>query len=176
MLDQRAAKKTSLLKSADGGALMERVVSDGFDGLENGEAATAEHFQINTKTFVDQFRERHALGKQSASAAEQILHQTDVAFVKAALNDVLLAKTLASSSVERNVDAPFFKVARDVLPEICKLQGGAGRVGQALALLVTIAAKIKDQPPDRVGGVNAVAENRVPIGVALGRLILPKCL
>ena|SRR6516162_1541038 len=176
MLDQRAAKKASLLEPADRGALMKRVVADGFDGVENGEAAAAEHFEINTETLIDDFCERESFGKQRASAGDELLHQTDVAFVKVAFNDVALGETTVSSNVERDVDAAFFKVARDVLPEVGKLQGRAGRVGKALALLVTIAAKIKDQPPDRIGGINAVAKNGVPIGVALGRLILSKCL
>ena len=176
MLEQRATKKPSLLELADSGAFMERVVADGFDGVENGEAAAAEHFEVNTETFIDHFCERQSPVKQRARAGDKILHQTDIALVKAALHDVALGETVVSSNVKRNVDAALFKVARDVLPEVGKLQGGAGRVGKALALLVTIAAEIKDQLPHRVGGINAVAKNGVPISVAVGRLILSKCL
>src|SRR5207249_4372204 len=143
-------------------------VADGFDGVENGEAAAAEHFEVNTETFIDHFCERQSPVKQRARAGDKILHQTDIALVKAALHDVALGETVVSSNVKRNVDAALFKVARDVLPEVGKLQGGAGRVGKALALLVTIAAEIKDQLPHRVGGINAVAKNGVPTATLIG--------
>src|SRR2546429_3862232 len=145
MVEQRSTKKPSLLELADSGAFMERVVADGFDGVENGEAAAAEHFEVNTETFIDHFCERQSPVKQRARAGDKILHQTDIALVKAALHDVALGETVVSSNVKRNVDAALFKVARDVLPEVGKLQGGAGRVGKALALLVTIAAEIRSE-------------------------------
>ena len=159
---------------ADSRALVKRVIAHGFNGVENGEAAAAEHFQVNAEALVDDFRERQALGKKSARASNEIPHQAHVAVVKAALDDIVLGKPLDGSGIERNVDAAFVEVARNVLPKICKLQGGAGGVGKALTLLVAIATKAENQAADRVSGIDAVTENRVPIRIAFPGLVLAK--
>ena len=61
------------------------VVAAGFDGVENGEAAAAEHFEIDAEAGVDHFCERHAFGEERARAGNQILHQANVPAVEAAL-------------------------------------------------------------------------------------------
>ena len=76
------------------------------------------------------------------------------------------------SDIERDVNAAFFQVAGNVLPEIGKLKCGAGRVRETLALAIAIAAKIKDEPADWIRGIEAVADHLVPGLIALGRLIL----
>src|SRR5207253_4664985 len=78
---------------------------DGFDGVENGEAAAAEHFEVNTETFIDHFCERQSPVKQRARAGDKILHQTDIALVKAALHDVALGEIGRASCREREEKA-----------------------------------------------------------------------
>src|SRR5882724_1368108 len=153
MSNQRAAKQTSLLAFADGGALVKRVVSAGLDGVEDGEAAATEHIEIDAESRVHHFRERRAFGEQCPRAGNQIFHQIYVAVVEAAVDDVRLGEAVSGSGVEGNIDAPLFEVARDVLPEVGKLQGGADGVGEELAALIAIAAEIQDKAADRIGGI-----------------------
>ena len=57
------------------------------------------------------------------------------------------------SDIERDVNAAFFQVARNVLPEIGELKRGTGRVRETLALAIAVAAKIKDEPANRIRGI-----------------------
>ena len=176
MLDQSAAEKARLLQFADCGALVKRVVPHGLNGLENGDAAPAEHFEVNAQAGVHHFCKRPSFGKQGACARNEILHQTDEAIIEAALNDIAFSKALGCGGVEGDIDTTFVEVARCVLPEIRELQRGASSVGKALALLVAIAAEVEDQAANRIGGIDAVTENGVPIRVTLRGLILAKSL
>ncbi len=83
---------------------------------------------------------------------------------------------MRGSDVERDVDAAFFEIARNVLPEIGELERGAGGVGEALAFGVAIAAEIENEAADGIRGVDAVVDDGVPIGVALYELILAEGL
>ncbi len=78
-----------------------------------------------------------------------------------ALENILFAYAVSGSLIERNVDAAFFHVARNVLPEIGELQRGAGCVRKALAVLIAITAKVKDQAADGIGGIYAVISRSV---------------
>jgi hypothetical protein len=176
MRDERAAEQARLLRFADRGAMVQGVVAGGFDGVENGDAAAAEHFEIDTQAGVDHFGQRHALGEECARADNQILHQVDVPIVEAVLDDVGLGQAVRGGGIERNVDAALFEVPSDVLPEIGELQCSASGVGKALALVVTIAAQIEDEAPDRIGGIEAIIQHRIPSGTALYGLILAKGL
>ena len=60
------------------------------------------------------------------------------------------------------------------MPEIGELQSRAGGVGEALALVVAIAAEIEDKTADGIGGIDAVVQDGIPSCVALDGLILPK--
>ncbi len=53
VFDQRANEKARLLQFADSRAFVESVVADGLDGVENGEAATAKHFEVDAETLID---------------------------------------------------------------------------------------------------------------------------
>src|SRR5690348_12803503 len=176
MLDQSPAKQASLFQFVDRWALVKRVVTGGLDRIENGEAAPAEHFQINAEALIHHFCERQTFCKQGTRASDQMLHQANVAVIKAAFDDIIFRKAMRCDSIKRNIDAAFVQVARNVLPEIGKLQSGAGGVGKALALLVAIAAEIEDQTAHGIRRIEAVAENRVPIRITLGRLVLAKRL
>ena len=74
-----------------------------------------------------------------------------------------------------NIDAAFFHVARDVLPEIRELQSRAGVIRKPLPLFISVVAKIKHQSSDRIRGIDAIIEHVVPGRVPLHRLILPEC-
>ena len=153
---------------------MQRVVADGFDGVENGEAATAKHSEVNAEALVNHPCERPSLSKQRASAGDEILHQAYVTFVKAALDDVLFGDSLGRGGVEWNINAALVEIARNVLPEIRQLQRRAGRIGEELAGFVTVATEVEDQSADRIGGIDAIPENGVPVRITLGGLILAK--
>ena len=58
------------------------------------------------------------------------------------------------------------------MPEICELEGGAGGIGKLLALFVAIIAEVQDQASNRIRGVNAVAEDGVPVRVPCDGLVL----
>src|ERR1700746_3632921 len=118
VLDQSASEKSSLLQFADCGALVKGVAAHRFDGIENGEATAAEHFQVDTQVGINHCGERQTFGKQSARARDQILHQTDVAIVKAAFDNIVFAEAVGRGSVERDIDTSFVEVAGHVLPEI----------------------------------------------------------
>ena len=156
--------------------MVERVVAHGFDGVENGEAAAAEHFEVDAEAAVDHFCQRSALRKENAGAGDQIFHQADVAFVEAALDDVGFGEAVRCGDVERDVDAAFFEVALNVLPEIRELESGAGGVGHRLALFVAIAAEIKDEASNRIRGIDAIADHGIPGRITLYVLILAEGL
>src|SRR5579864_465068 len=176
MLNQSPAKQASLFQFADSGALVKRVVANSFDGIENGEAAPAEHFQINAEALIHHFCERQTFCKQGTRASDQMLHQANVAVIKAAFDDIVFGEAMRCGSIKRNVDAAFVQVARNILPEIGKLQGSAGSVGKPLARFIAIAAEIEDQAADGISRIDAVGENRVPIRTTLRSLVLAKCL
>ncbi len=79
---------------------------------------------------------------------------------------------MRGGDVERDVDAAFFEIARDVLPEIRELERGAGAVGEMLAFGVAIAAEIENEAADGIRGIDAVVDDGVPIFIALYELIL----
>src|ERR1700746_3852231 len=112
--------------------MMDRVVTAGFDGVEDGNPAAAEHFEIDAEAGVDHFRKRHALGEKRARASNQVLHEVNVTAVEAARHDVGFGKAVGRGDIERNINATLFEVARDILPEIGQLQCGAGGVGKLL--------------------------------------------
>ena len=89
-------------------------------------------------------------------------------------DDVGFGDFVRGGDVERDVDAAFFEIARDVLPEIGELERGAGRVGEMLAFGVAIAAEIENEAADGIRGVDAVVDDGVPIFVAFYELILAK--
>src|SRR5579859_4798477 len=110
--------------------MVERVVASRFDGVENSEAAAAEHFKVDTEAPVDHFRERIAFGKKLARARNEIFHQRNVAIAEMARDDFVFADAMPRGHVERNINAAFFEVAGNVLPEVGKLQRGASRIGK----------------------------------------------
>src|SRR5260370_3099232 len=174
MRDECAAEKTRLLAFTDGWAMAQGVVAAGFDGMENGEAAPAEHFEIDAEAGVDHFFELHALGEERARATDQILHEVNVTIVEAALHDFSFGHAVRRCNIQRNVDAAFFQVARDVLPEIGELQCSAGGVGKTLALLVTIPAEIEDEASDGICGIDAILKDTIPGRESLYGLFLSK--
>ena len=58
--------------------MLQGVVTGGFDGIENREAAAAEHFEIHAQKRFDGLRQRHAGVKDRAGASNQGFHQRDV--------------------------------------------------------------------------------------------------
>src|SRR6202044_4032447 len=71
-----------------------------------------------------------------------------------------------------NINATFFEVARNVLPEICELQGGTSIVGKFLPRFVSIATEIKNEPANRIGRVNTIVDQGLPVRIAVHCLAL----
>src|SRR5215472_9599816 len=90
VLDQSTAEEASLLQFANGGTLVKRVVTDGLDGVENRDAAAAEHFEVNTEALVHHSSKGQPFCKQRACAGDELLHQAHIAVVKAAVDNVVL--------------------------------------------------------------------------------------
>src|SRR5258708_25971025 len=75
MRDECAAEKTRLLAFTDGWAMAQGVVAAGFDGIENGEAAPAEHFEIDAEAGGGHFFVRQCPAEEGARAADQNLFE-----------------------------------------------------------------------------------------------------
>src|ERR1700740_3392671 len=76
-------------------------------------------------------------------------------------------------AVERNVNtAALIEVARNVLPEIRELERRASEIGKPLAFGIPIAAKVENEAPHRIGGVEAITKNGLPRMVAVDGLVL----
>ncbi len=71
---EQAAQQPGLFGFADRGAMLKRVVAARFDGVENGEAAAAEHFEIDAEASVDHFCERKTFVEKAARAGDEFLH------------------------------------------------------------------------------------------------------
>src|SRR5258705_7190692 len=74
MSNQRAAEQAGFLAFADGRAVVERVVSAGLDGVEDGEAAATEHIEIDAGAEVPQFIKRGALVEKMAGGGHAIFY------------------------------------------------------------------------------------------------------
>ena len=84
----------------------------------------------------------------------------------------LLGDVEAAQVFERKIDASFFVVDADILPEVGELQGGAGEVGKVLAFEIAISAKVEHEMADGIGGVAAVGQQIVESFEASDGLIL----
>src|SRR5258708_39442191 len=100
MAGKRTHQKTCLLAFADGGAVIQRVVTARFDGVEDGDAAAAEHFEIHAEAPIDHFCERIAFRKKLARASDQVLHQSNVAIAELAIDDFAFIYTVLRSDIE----------------------------------------------------------------------------
>lgn len=76
------------------------------------------------------------------------------------------------------VDAVAFEeIALDILPEVGELEGGAGGVGHAGAILIAIKARVdagegEDDASDGIGAPFAVVDEAVPVFVLTDALIV----
>src|SRR5260370_33198314 len=90
---QSARKESRLLHFADGGAMVERVISHRFDGIEDGQAAAGEHLQVHAEASIDHFCKRLGFGEECTGAGEEILHQENVTLIEAPSTDVVLGES-----------------------------------------------------------------------------------
>src|SRR6266702_8244806 len=100
---QSARQEFRLLHFADGWAMVERVISHRFDGIENGQAAAGEHLQVHAEASIDHFCKRPALGEERTGAGDEILHQENVTLIEAPFNNVVLGEPVRRSHIEWNV-------------------------------------------------------------------------
>src|SRR5262249_28066254 len=128
----------------DGRTVVKRVVAHSLDSVENGEATAAEHFNVDAETSIDHLCQWHTLIEQKARAGDQVFHQRHIILAEVPRDDVLLADAVVRGNIERDVDAALVEVARNVLPEICELEGRTRGIGKALALFVAIATEVEN--------------------------------
>ena len=76
---------------------------------------------------------------------------------------------MRAKRIERNIDAALLEIARNILPEIRKLQRRAGVIGKPLPLFIAVIAKIQHQPANRICRVDAIVEQIVPGAIAITR-------
>jgi len=119
LIDQNAAQKSDLFGLADGWAVMKSVVALRFDGVENSDAAAAEHFQVDAEFAFDSLRERKTFVEENTRTSDKIFHYCNIIRGKAAGDDIVIADAMLRGDIQWNVDAAFFEVARNVLPKIC---------------------------------------------------------
>ncbi len=120
--------------------MFQRVVTRSLNGVEDCQASLAEHFEIHAQKRFDGFRQRHTGLEDRSSASNQRFHQRDKARIEALVDDLCFIQSVSGENVERNVDASFFEIARNVLPEIGELQRGASLVRQLLTGFIAIVA------------------------------------
>ena len=156
--------------------MAECVVASRFNGVENRNAAAAEHFEIEAELAIDTAGKWKTFIEEDARFCDQMLHQRDVVVAEPARNNVVFAYTVLRGDIQRNIDAAFFKVARNVLPKVGELQRGASCIGQFLALFIAIPTEIEHQAANGIRRIDTVVENGLPGGIALDDLIVPKCL
>ena len=77
------------------------------------------------------------------------------------MGDVVFADLEPAQVFERQIDAALGVVGGDVLPEVGELQGGAGEVGELLALGVAISAEVENEMADGIRRVFAVGQQVV---------------
>src|SRR5260370_36578203 len=88
------------------------------------------------------------------------------------LHDVTFREPMRCGGIEGNINPSNVQVPGDILPKICQLQRRASRIGEALALLVAVPAQIQHKSPNWICGIHAVAEQSIPVWIALDGLVL----
>ncbi len=173
-LHNRARQQLQLLRLRNRRPALQRVVTNGFDRVQDGEPAAAEHFDVHAQRRIDTLGQRHTLFEQFPRPRDEFLHQRNIPRVEAARHDVVLREAVRRQRFERNIDAALVQVAAGVLPEIRELERGAGRIGKPLALGIAVPAKVEHQTSHGISRIAAVSEHAVPRGVTMHRLVLPK--
>src|SRR5690242_18636722 len=114
--------------------------------------------------------------EQIASDADDLAHDLSEAGRETAREQIVDRVAVARHHIQRNVYTVLQQVDRDILPEIGKLQGRTGGIGETLSFGVRIPAEIEHQPADRVRGIPAISEELFEIGVTRDALILDEGL
>src|SRR3954462_10456658 len=107
---------------------MKDVVVLTFDAAENLFSPAAKEFQINREFTINLANKRTSFGKPLARTVHLIPHQFPKCGIETASFDIRFANPKPPQIVQRQVNASFSVINRNVLPEIRKLQRGAGEV------------------------------------------------
>ncbi len=160
---ESASQQSHLRPFRERGAMLERVVSRSFDGVENREAAAAEHFEVHAQEWFDGLgqREPRAETERACARSDDFISATYRAsnFPR---RDIGFGQTVFRQGIQRDIEAALFEVARNVLPEIRQLQRGASVIGELLPRFVAIVAEIKNEAADGIRRVHAIVEQRNP--------------
>src|ERR1700751_2411888 len=97
---------------------MKSVVALRFDGVENSDAAAAEHFQVDAEFAFDLLRERKTFVEENTRTSDKIFHYRHIIRGKAAGEDIFISDAVLRGYVQWNVDATFLEGPRNVLPKI----------------------------------------------------------
>ena len=126
-----------------------------FDGAEDFEAAAREEVEIEGEFAIDHADEGHAGAEHFARGVDFAAHEFAELGREARFGDHGFVDAETVHIFAGNVDAVLRVVDADILPEIGKLQGGAGLVGEGEALFVAITAGVEDDAADGIRGVVA---------------------
>ena len=152
--------------------MVESVVSDGLNRVKHPQAAAAEQFDVDAEPQVERRRQRKTQSKEFSRSRNEVAHQLHISIVESALEQAGFREAGRREHIDRNVDSVFIEVARDILPKICELQGGARVIGEILPLPIAISTEIEHEPPNGICRVPAVLQDGVPVWVPVDRLIL----
>src|SRR6516164_9563561 len=108
--------------------MVQRVIPNCLNGIKHGDSSATEHVQVHAELARHHLGKGQSLMEQSPRTSNQLLHEKHIALIELLFEDFVLTKPISLGAIQRNVNAPFFEVTRNVLPEICKLQSRAGRV------------------------------------------------
>ena len=110
--------------------------------------------------------------KKSARPLDLKTHEFDKGGRATAILQVGFRVAEPLAVFRRQVNAANVEIARDILPEVGKLQPGADAISKKCPLAVVAFAQVKHQVTHGIGGVTAVVEKLVECLVALDALIL----
>src|SRR6185312_3248694 len=131
--------------------LPEHVIVLVLNGIENLLPATAEEFNIDCKFMINALNQRKTALEPFTGALDLKLHQGDELGCGAALSNLFPADSKTAQVLQRQINAAFLIIHRNVLPKIRQLQSRACVVGELLAFGVFVAAKIKHKVANRIG-------------------------
>src|SRR4051812_6658659 len=153
--------ESELARLRDDRPFLQDVVALALDGIEDGLPAAGEELDVGGEVFRNFSGERQAKREPLARTRDLELHHLDEPGSSAALGNIFFRDLKAAQVGEWDIDASLLPVTDNVLPEISKLERGAGVVGKLLAFGVAVSAEVEHEVPHGVRGILAVAKHVV---------------
>jgi hypothetical protein len=149
-----------------GGAGAEGVAVLGLDAVKDGAAAEPGEADFEAEGKGEGGGEGTAAFEEAAGAFDLELEAGAEVGGSGVGGEVGFGDVVAWPVFLGDVDAVFFEVHANVLPEVGELEGGADGVGLGEAFVVVKAVEEEDEAADGVGGAAAIVEDAGVGGVA----------